>query len=340
MEKILDISWGTIFKIALAVLLFYLIYAIRDILVLILFSLMIAILFNPAIDFLTRKKIPRIISTILVYLSIFGMLGAMIYFIAPIFVYEIQQFTQFFPQYFEKFAPVLKGIGFEIFTNFESFTKAIEEWLLKASSSIFNAIGAFFGGIFAAITIFSIAMFLSWEEKGIERAIILIFPKKHEANILSIWHRSRNQISGWFATRILSSIFVGVLVFVACEILVIKYGISFGLLAGITNIVPIIGPLITGTIILLFTALDSMPKAIFILVIFIIIQQIEGNILSPILTKKFIGMPPVLVLIALLIGAELWGILGAILVIPISGILLQFIKEFFVKKKEEKVLVL
>ena len=90
-EKTLDISWKTILKIALALLAFYLIFLVRDILILVIFALIISILLNPAINFLQRRKIPRILGVSLVYISIFGILGSFIYSIAPIFVFELQQ---------------------------------------------------------------------------------------------------------------------------------------------------------------------------------------------------------------------------------------------------------
>jgi predicted PurR-regulated permease PerM len=335
-KKILDISWATFFRFFLAVLAFYLVYRTRDILILFIFALIISILFNPAIDFLTKRKVPRFLAIVSVYLSVFGFFGLLLYSIAPIFIYEIQQFTQLFPQYFEKFAPVLEGLGLTVFENFESFTGAIQGWLVEASSGIFNAIGAIFGSIFSTVTIFSIAIFLSLEEKGIERTLSLLFPKKYETQVLSIWNKCQNSVASWFSTRILSCLFVGVMTFAACKILAIKYAISFGLLAGITNIVPIIGPIIAAAVIILFTLLESWSKALFILIIFVLIQQIEGNIITPLLSKKFIGLPPVLVLLALLVGGELWGIMGAFLAIPFFGILFEFAKEFLKKRREEK----
>ena len=84
----------------------------------------------------------------------------------------------------------------------------------------------------------------------------------------------------------------------------------------------------------------SFPKAVFVLIAFLLIQQIEGNILSPLLARKFVGLPPVLVLLSLAIGAQLLGLLGAILAIPIAGIIFEFLRDFLKKKKEEKVVVL
>ena len=335
-SKLLDISWGTILKLTVASFVLYLIYLLKDILVWIVFALIISLLFNPAIDFLKRKYFPRVLATVTVYVLAFGMLGFFIYSIAPLFVTEIQQFSQMFPEYFEKISPSLKGFGIEAFDSFDSFSKVFEENLMKASSNIFSAIGSIFGGIFSAITIFAIALFLSLEEKGIDRIIGILTPKRYEAFALSLWERSQKKVSGWFGARILCSIFVGLMTFITCYVLNIKYAISFGLLAGVLDIIPLLGPIVAGAGILIIIAMTSWTKAVFFLIAFMIIQQIEGNILNPVLTKKFIGLPPVLVLVAVMAGAKLWGGMGALLAIPISGILFEFLRDFLKKRKEEK----
>ena len=338
--KVLDISWGTIIKVAIALLCFYVLYLIRDILIWIIFALVISILFDPAIDFLQKRRLPRALAAIFIYVTVFGIVGLILYWTAPLFISEIQQFSQLFLQYFEKIAPPLKGLGIEAFENFGSFTEAIERWLVRASTGIFSALSLIFGGIFSTVTIFAIAIFLSMEEKGTERVIGLLSPKKYEAFVLSLWEKTQRTVAKWFGIRILACLVVGILAFTVCHVLNIKYAVSFGLLAGALDIIPIIGPIIAGAIIIIFTALDSWLKALLILVAFILIQQIEGNVLTPVLTKKFIGLPAALVLIALIIGAKLWGILGAILAIPLAGILFEFLRDFLKKKKEEEATVL
>lgn len=339
-ERILDISWSTILKISIAVFCFYLLYLIRDILIWFVFALIISILFNPAIDSFRKKRLPRFLATTLVYVAIFGISGLVIYWVAPLFIQEIRQFTQIFPQYFEKISPLLKELGIEAFESLEILSRNAEDWLVQASTNIFGAIVSIFGGVIAAISIFSIALFLSLEEKGIERMLVILSPKKYEAVVLNIWEKSQRKVAGWFGARILCCLFVGLATFFACYVLDIKYAASLGFLAALLNIIPIVGPAITGIIILIFTALTSWLKAIFILIAFILIQQIEGNILTPALTKKFIGLPPVLVIVALLVGGKLWGILGAILAIPIAGILFEFLRDFLKRKKESQVIVL
>jgi predicted PurR-regulated permease PerM len=334
-NRILDISWATILKISLAFLIFYLIYLVRDILIWFIFALIISILFEPGIKFLRNLRIPRVLSVIFIYVAIFGVLGLLIYWISPMFISEIQQFSQLFPQYFEKIAPPLRGLGIEAFESMESFTKALGLMLQRASKDILNALSIFFGGVGSTIFVLAIALFLSLEEKGAERVIGLLSPKKYESYVLSLWEKSQTKVAGWFGARILTCLFVGIAVFITLYLFNVKYALSLALLAGILDFIPILGPVIAGAIAFIFIALDSWLKAIFVLIAFILIQQIEGNILSPVLTKKFVGLPPVLVLISLSIGAKLLGILGAVLAIPLAGIIFEFLRDFLRKRKED-----
>ncbi|OGZ24296.1 MAG: hypothetical protein A2896_00300 [Candidatus Nealsonbacteria bacterium RIFCSPLOWO2_01_FULL_43_32] len=334
--RVLDISWGTILKLTIAFFTFYLLYLVRDILIWVVFGLIISVLFDPAIDFLQKRRLPRVLATILVYVALFGILGFMIYAMAPWFVQESQQFSQAFPEYFKKISLPLKGLGIEAFESLESFNRAFEQGLTNASANIFSALGAIFGGILSTVTIITIALFLSLEEKGLDRVIATLAPKKHEALVLSLWARSQKKVSGWFGAKILCSLFVGLTTFATCYILGIQYALSFSFLAGVLNIIPIIGPIATGAIVVFSVFLTSWTKALFFLIAFVIIQQIEGNILSPVLTKKFIGLPPVLVLVSVMVGAKLWGVMGALLAIPITGILFEFLKDFLQKRREEK----
>lgn len=335
-SRVLDISWGTIFKIAFIAILFYIIYLVKDILVLSVFALIISVLFNPIIDFLQKRKIPRVAAVIFVYISVFGMISLLIYSLASLFIIEIQKFSQVFPEYFEKVSPPLKSLGVKAFEDIESFIELLNKSVETMSASFLGAAATIFGGIFSTIYVVTIAIFLSLEEKGAERSLSLLFPKKYEVYILNLWGRCQKKVSGWFLSRILASIFVGAVSYVAFLILNVKYPMSLGLLAGILNFIPVVGPLITGILIFAIIALDSALKAVFALIIFTLVQQIENNILTPLLTKRFVNLSPVIVLISLVVGGKLLGVLGAILAIPLVGILSEFIKDFLAKRREEK----
>jgi len=339
-EKILDISWRTILKISVAVLIFYILFSVREILIWFVFALTISILFNPVVNFFQRRRLPRVGAVILIYVGIFGILSLLIYLVVPLFIVEIKAFLGFFPQYFEKISPLLRGFGFQAFENIESFLRILGDTLEKMAENIFNVLFTIFGGVFVTIFVVITAIFLSLEEKAVEKTLILLFPKKYEAQVLDVWARCQKKVAGWFGARILACIFIGVASYVAFLLFGIEYPFTLALFAGVFNFIPYIGPLLTG-VILFFIIFPTEPlKGILVLIAFILIQQIENSILSPILMKKFVGLPPALVLLSLVVGGHLWGLLGAVLAVPLFGILFEFLKEFLQKRKEKKIEIL
>lgn len=333
----LDISWGTITRVFIAGLIFYVVYLARDIAIWFFFALVISILLQPAINFLRKLYIPKIIAITMIYLSIFSFLGFLIYLTAPIFIYEIKQFSQSLPEYFERISPFLKQIGFDISYGFQEFTGILTENLEKSSKGIVSAILAFFGGIASAVFILTISFFLSLEERGVEKVLVLLSPKKYETQIASLFKRAQSKVAGWFGARILACLFVGLASFIVFYIFKIEYAFILALLAGILNFIPYIGPWITGILLFVFVASSSSSLflPIYILVAFLVIQMVEGNILTPILMKKMIDLPPVLVLLALLVGSQVFGFLGTIFAVPVFGIVYEFLKEFLEKRREE-----
>jgi len=103
------------------------------------------------------------------------------------------------------------------------------------------------------------------------------------------------------------------------------------LLSGFLNLVPILGPIASGVLIFIISFLNSFQKALFAILAFILIQQIDANILGPILTKKFVGLSPFFTLVSLLIGGKILGFWGAIFSIPLAAMVVEIAKEIFKK---------
>lgn len=339
-DKLGDISWRTILKLSIAVAVFYLLFRIRQVLIWFIFAVTISLLFEPAIVFLKKKKIPRALAALLIYVVFFGILGILIYLVAPIFINEIQNFLDNFPQYFNKISPLMRSLGFETFKNVETFLASLQKTFQGISKNVFSAISGFFGGIFTSLFVITLAIFLSLEEKGIERTLILLFPKNYEAKVSEVWERCQKKVSGWFGARLLGCLFVGLASYVALFLFEAKYPFTLSLFAGVFNFVPYIGPLAVGIILFLIVFPVSAIKGILVIITLILIQEVENNVISPLLMKKFVGLPPVLVLLALVVGAELWGFLGAILAMPLFGILFEFLKEFLQKKKDREAILI
>lgn len=335
-EKLFEISWGTILKIALALFCLYLLYLMSDLLVLVLFGLVISVLFEPIIKFFQRLRVPRALAVALVYLGIFFLLATLIYFSSLLFIPELKQFSRFLPQYFEKISPPLRGLGFKAFENIESFMETTERFLEKMAESIFKALFSLFGSVFSTLFVLTLAFFFSLEERVIQRSLGLIFPERYEELAISIFEKSQKRISSWLLARVIASLFVGLTSYLVFFLFEIKYPVSLAILSGALEFIPIIGPLLAGAVAFTIVALEDLSRAILVLLFFTIIQQVEGNILTPLLVKKLFGLSPALVILALMVGAKLWGFWGAVLLVPLLGLMFEFTREFLKAKKAEE----
>jgi predicted PurR-regulated permease PerM len=196
---------------------------------------------------------------------------------------------------------------------------------------------AFFGGVSATAFILTIAFFLSLQEHGPEKFLALVTPKNYEEQIISLFEKAQTKVAGWFGARILACVFVGVASLIVFYIFGLKYAFLLALISGILNFIPYIGPWITTFLLIIFIAVStgSWLTVIYVLIAVTIVQEIENKLLTPLLMRKMIDVPPVLVLVSLLVGAEIFGFLGVIFAVPIAGIIYEFIKEFLEKRREE-----
>ncbi len=334
MEKKLvkiDITWRSLFRVFVFSLFVLSLFLFKKIILWLFLALVISFLFNPMIDVIERKKVSRGLSTIIVY-GVFLILVALIFFsIFPPLIKEISNLSVNFPLYFEHIKVFLESHGVEI-KDFNNMINIFKEQFLGIIVFAKNIVE----NVFAFVTILTLAIFLSIEKEfPINFARVFAIKEETEKKVLSSFTESQRQVVGYFNAKIVSSIFIGVGTLIFLSIFKIRYAVSLSLIAFVSNIIPIIGPIIACILMMFFAAFDSGLKAILVLVFFTIIQQIEGNVLIPILTKRMIGIPPVLVLVSVLVGATLGGVLGAIFIIPIAGILYEFTLRYFEDKKEK-----
>jgi predicted PurR-regulated permease PerM len=335
-EQTLDISWKTIMKVFVAIFAFYLIYLARDIALWLFFGLAISILLEPAINFLRKMWIPKMLAIILIYTSVLGLLGLLVYLMAPLFIIEIKEFSNYLPDYFNKINPILQQLGIDFAQSFSELTSSLIGGLEQSSKGVINAVISFFGGVASTVVILTIAFFLSLEDRGPERFLSFVSPQKYQEYIVTFFEKAQTKVAGWFGARIMACAFVGIASFIVFYVFDIEYAFLLALIAGILNFIPYIGPLATAILLIVFVMVSSGSWIITLYVLLAIwaVQAVENNLLTPFLMKKMIDLPPVLVLISLLLGAKLFGFLGTIFIVPIAGIIYEFVREIIEKNRE------
>jgi len=335
-RQTLDISWKTIIKIFIAIFILYFIYLARNIALWFFFGLAISILLEPAVNLMRRLKVPKMLAIVFIYVFILGILGILVYLTAPIFITELREFSNYLPQYITKISPLLEQLGIDMSEGFSSITGTLISGLETSSKGVVSAIMAFFGGLSSSVIILTISFFLLLEDRGPERFLAFISPQKYQNQIVSFFEKAQTKVAGWFGARIVACIFVGVASFIVFYIFDIEYGFLLALLSGVLNFIPYIGPLTMIILLFVFVMVSSGSWLIVAYVLLAVwaVQAIENNLLTPFLMKKMIDLPPVLVLISLLFGAKVFGFLGTIFIVPIAGIIYEFIRELIEKKRE------
>jgi predicted PurR-regulated permease PerM len=340
-KKTIDISTNAIVKTILIILGLWFLYLVRDIVAIFFLSVILTATLDPAINWMAKRRVPRSLGVITIYIALLSLVGVLISFLIPPLVSQFTSFTQNLSTYSDTFAKTFSGIekyalSYGITFDSHVFFQNITGNLFQSSSQIFSTTVGVFSFFISLLVILALTFYMSVKEDGMRNFIISITPEKHQTYIISVADRIKSKIGKWMVGQIVLMLVIFVLDFIALSIFDIPYALILALIAGLLEIVPYLGPIISATLASVVGFLISPVTGLIVLSIFAINQQIESNIIVPQVMKKAVGLNPAVVILVLLIGAQLGGVLGAILAVPIATAVSVFIGDF-VNKKESNV---
>ncbi len=339
-QKIFSISSGAIIKVILFGLLLAFLYAIIDIIVLVFLSIVIASAVRPAAKKLQKYYIPKVLSVLLVYLISFGIFVLAFYLIIPPLYFEVSDFLtlkqvsisdiplKIIPEFQKNI-----GLPFSFPDVLKEASSVYQEFLPKIPRGFFSIASMIFGGAASFLFVIIISFYLSVQEGGIERFLQIVTPAQYEPYILGLWERSQKKIGKWLSGQLLLGILVGSFVFIGLSILRIKYALALSILAFIFELIPVFGPILAAIPAIIFAFLQEPWLAIAVLFLYIIIQQFENHLIYPLVVKKVIGIPAIVVILALIIGSKLAGFLGIVLSVPVTVIVMELLNDIAKKKQ-------
>jgi len=318
----LRVTMSGIIKILLVLLALLVIYLVRDVIAIIFVSLVFASALDPWVDALQRKSIPRVLGIIIIYAVLIGVVSLTIILFVPLISDQVSQLADKFPTLYER---VTEGFNIPDNPNDESLLSGIQEMLnalnqslVKITSSIFSGVASVFGGIFTLFGVMVLTFYMTLEEHGIKKFIQSISPKRMQAYLVELINRIQHRLGLWLRGQLILSLIIGVMTFIGLSILGVNFAIVLSLFAGLTEFIPIAGPFI-GAIPAVLVAFSQSPlKALLVVILYIIVQQLENNLIVPKVMQKVTGLNPVVVIVVMLIGAKVAGITGVILAIPVT----------------------
>lgn len=333
-----NISAWTMIKFLALILGLAAIYLLRDVITSLIFAVIIASAIEPAILWLKERSIPRILSVILIYLATALVFFFLIYLIFPLLLEEFRDISVSYPTIQERVRSGIEQVETLPLTsllteNMEGLLRIPAAYLGKVGTGVAGFASAVFGGIFSFFLVVIFSLYLAAQEKGIENFLRLLSPLAYEPYIIDLWERSQRKLGYWLRAQMLLGAIVGVLIFFGLTILGVKHAMFFATIAALFEIIPVVGPILAAVPAVATAFLSSPLLGLFTIALYVVVQQTESHVIVPVVMRKAVGLSPLVVVLALLIGAKLGGIFGILLAVPITAILAEFINDWDRKKR-------
>lgn len=333
----IDISSSAIWRIILVVLLLAFLYLIKDILVLLFFALIIASAVDLPAKYLDKLKMPRLLSVLLIYLISLGLLVGLLVIFIPSFAAEVKEFSTEFPNYADELYQRFQNLQDDslkyknIIEEIQNVLGNLGDKLRELAANVFSKTLNIFGGLASFLLVIVISFYLSVQKNGIKNLLKGVTPKEHEEYVLNLWERAQKKMGHWLQGQLVLAIIVGVAVYIGLSLLDVRFALLLAIIAGILELVPYIGPVLSAIPAVILALFQAPILAVWVIALYVVIQQLENYLLVPLVMRRAVGLHPVVVIIALLVGGKLLGILGILLAVPAAAVLAEFFKD--VKRK-------
>ncbi len=335
-HKTISITTGTMVRAVLVIVGVFLFWFLRDLVLVILTSIIIASFVESAVPHMARIGIGRVFGIVLLYAFGLLTLAGMFYLFAPLLITEIYNFSTalstyvpglYLLEYFQSEAfsgakDVVASLSHNL--SLSSLATISKTFVTNISGGFFNTLSVAFGSIFNVAMIILISFYLSIQERGIENFLRVILPIQYEDYVVDLWNRSSRKIALWVKGQMLLAFVVGILVYLVLSLLGSPYALVLAIIAGVMELVPygVIVALIPAAMFSFFSG--GISSALMVTGAYLIIHQFEVFLFAPLIIKKIVGLSPIIIILAALVGYELASIWGMVLAIPLTILLVEF----------------
>ncbi|MSR78619.1 MAG: AI-2E family transporter [Candidatus Taylorbacteria bacterium] len=354
----ITVKSGSIIRSIFFVILFIFLFYIRDLLLVVLAAVVIASSMEPFTKWFAKYRIGRLPAVISIYLAVAGIIFGIFYFFLPLLLNDASNFLSTAPRYLESISiwdPLQKEsvaqskeavqtlsenisqskqavADFKSSTSLSSIISNIRVSISSVSQGFIEALSLVFGGILSSILILVLSFYLAVQEDGVSAFLQFVTPAKHEKYIIGLWKRVQHKIGLWMQGQLILAVVIGLFVYLVLMIfgpaLHVGNPMLLASLAAVLEIIPLFGPIIAAIPAISASYVDgSIGTALAVAGIYLIIHQLENNLIYPLVVKKIVGVPPILVILALIVGFKLAGFLGLLLSVPAATMLMEYFSD-------------
>ncbi len=332
----------------------YFIMGMTDILVVFFVAFLLAAAMEPTIDSLSKRKVPRGVAVILFYIIAIGLFAFMVSYMLPILAQQIYELALNLGVYLKQLAEGKQSLPIparfqpyvdqflssvnvhDLGGKVESSLKILAEQLFAIGGNIWEVIKIISHGLINTVLVLILAYFMVVEKHAVDNFIFSFFPVKHEEYIAAKISLVQRKIGFWLRGMLIMMVSMGILVYIGLVILGVKYAAVLAIIAGLLELIPVVGPVVAWALAIPIVLNQSAWSIVPVTILYTVVQQFESHVLVPVVMKRVVGLNPIIILFALLVGYRFLGVLGAILSVPVATMVSIFSDDFFVRSKEEK----
>lgn len=338
MNRTIEISSSTILRTIFILLLLWFFYLIRDILVLVFLALIIVSAIDPIVDWCQKKRIPRSLAVLVIYILVIAIIGTAISFLVAPLGSEIRGLGENFPALVEKLSGYFNvardyAASHNLQQQISNFSSSITDRFSQVGTNIFSGTISFIGGVLSFLVVLSVAFYMSVQEKGVKKFFASISPDEHGEYVMGLVDRIQFKMGRWLLGQMALMVIIFAIDYVGLLFIGAPYALVLAILAGLLEIVPYVGPIVSAIVAASISFLHGPVTGLLVLALFALAQQLEGYVIAPLVMKKAVGLNPVVVILALLIGAKLGGVMGVIIAVPIATVISEVAGDL-VRKRE------
>jgi putative permease len=322
-SKFIKIMFAIILLIAIG----WLLFKLSSIITIIIISILFAYILNPITSYFEAKGMSRTRSTIIVFLIIAGIFAGIFSYLIPLLINEISTIQQSLDsgqstQYFQKIEQFILDKIPLLSVESIDIQSRITGALADLSNSFFMILGSVVSLVTTLVIIPFAVFFLLKDGPNMMKSMVSMIPNRYFEMSLNIIHKTDQQLGGYLRGQFFDALIIGFLSTLALWILNVNYFIMIGIFAGLSNMVPYVGPLAGGTVAALTVIMNGGGSFEVLLVIlaFLIIQLLDNVLVQPLVVAKSVDLHPLIVIFAVIIGGQFFGILGMLLAVPFTGI--------------------
>lgn len=333
----MEISNRTIFRILLSITAFiafiYLAFLLSRPLIWMGTALFLAIAINPLVEKM-QKVMPRKnrgLAVGVTFVLLLAALALVVYMVVPPLVKQTQELASNLPTYAQRLQESDSVLGnlserYGLVERAKASQGQIAAQLTGASVGIVKSV---FGGLIATLTILTLTILALIEAPSLLKQIWEVMPESKRRHRQKLAGQMYQVVAGWVTGRLLIALIAAVAATVALMLLGVPYAITLGIIVGLLDLVPLFGATLGAVVVTVTALVYSTNAAIVMVIFFVIYQQLENNVIVPIVDSRTVQLSPLLVLVSAIIGISLGGIIGALVAIPTAACLQILVKDYF-----------